>query len=216
MNLVIITSAILAKSFFTPEERLKQTLDTINSVKKHISQPIIYIVEDTDISKTHFYDKLTEEVDTVLIFDQKFSRKRPGVYFGLNKSIGEADLIIYGLTYFLGTCKTFKNIYKISGRYFLTDEYDDSKMVDNMYNFLYKIYPERMNLQVYQTYFYRVPACFLNDYIHLLENIPDLVVSLDTDIETVFCCKINRNHVNRLERLHCRGFLSVSGEIIEE
>ena len=102
-------------SVFTMEERFQQTKNTINSIKNKVPNAVIVVLEASHTSLVMFNDVFMFYIDHCLI-DNPFS-----------KSIGEAKI----LQIFLNS-DCYKNltktsnflVFKISGRYFLDDNFD--------------------------------------------------------------------------------------------
>jgi hypothetical protein len=123
MDLVIVSSAIntcLAplcyypiRSIYDKQKRYEQTLQTIESLNK-IPNKKVYFVECTDIPE--FEDDIKGKVD----FYKNVYKGNEAAIDGPYKSIGEA------ISTLAVEMDDYENIYKISGRYYLNDEFDYS------------------------------------------------------------------------------------------
>lgn len=129
MDLIIISSAINTcsaplsyypvRSVFPKEERFQQTFKTIESIKK-IPNKRVSFVECTEIPQEY-----EEEIKAKVDFYKNIYKGNESIIDGLYKNVGEALSI-------LSIDKDgYENIYKISGRYYLTDEFDYSKWDNN-------------------------------------------------------------------------------------
>lgn len=123
-NLVIVTSVVsptsdplsysATRSVYTAEQRLQQTKETIASVRSKIPNSCIVLVE---CSPPETVDQLSLLVDRFInLYPNDSIRCTP------HKSQGEARMLSVGL-------KEIENfnpdlIFKLSGRYFLTDSFD--------------------------------------------------------------------------------------------
>ncbi len=126
MNLVIITSVINIsnsplsysgiRSIYSIEERFLQTIKTIDSVRQRIPNCKIMLVESTDI--TDEYKKIIQE--KVDYFEILLGEVREAVNSPY-KCIGESTQILESLKRI--NLQEFTNIFKISGRYFLNDNF---------------------------------------------------------------------------------------------
>jgi hypothetical protein len=118
MNLVIIPSVIenaILSPHLTAEERLDQTRITIESVKKKIPNSYIVIIEG---------GRMTDDITSSF---QKFGVDE--IFYtnvsGLGKSAGEMELLCSYMSseFFSQIEDKCNSISKISGRYYLTDEF---------------------------------------------------------------------------------------------
>lgn len=136
---VLVTSAINTKfGVFTGEQRIQQTLDTINSIKHHVPGCKIYLLEMTGIPLTEDQKQLlTSNITGLLDFTSD-----PDVV-GLYDSTENWDIVknVTEVMCFNKALKTLwdsnqlqgvDRIFKVSGRYVLNDNfnikfYDDYK-----------------------------------------------------------------------------------------
>lgn len=123
MDLVIVSSAINTcqaplsyhpiRSVFDKNKRYEQTLQTLESIKK-IPNKKIYFVECTDIPE--FEEDIRRSVD----YYKNVYKGNEAVIDGPYKNVGEAISLLVVDT------DEYENVYKISGRYYLNDEFDYS------------------------------------------------------------------------------------------
>ena len=139
-NLVLITSVINTpnkplsyssiRSVFTRKERFEQTKKTIKSIKDKIPNNKIIIVECTDFTKEE-KDYFEKECDYILnLWDRKELHDN---IFGLSKSLGEGTMTIEALKYIEELKIDFDYFYKISGRYWLNENFKIEKVDNNVF-----------------------------------------------------------------------------------
>ena len=159
-NLVLITSVIntpnkplsysKVRSIFTRGERFEQTKKTIESIKKHIPDNKIIIVECTDFKKVEkeYFEK---ECDFILnLWDRTELHSK---IFGLSKSLGEGTMTIEALEFIIEKKFEYNNLFKICGRYWLNDKFDY-----NEYNNDSLIFKKiQGNINNIFTSFYKIP-----------------------------------------------------------
>ena len=127
-NLFIVTSCInpidkklnrdITRSVFSRKERLLQTLNTIETIKRRGGT--ILLVEGSILTKEE--EKiLKENVHTYISLSQNPIYQR--MVNGSNKSIGETCTLYFSLQYILSSGLEFDSISKISGRYYLDEKY---------------------------------------------------------------------------------------------
>lgn len=201
MNLIIITSVIniskdplsytKTRSVYSPSERFDQTIKTISSLDKIKNADIIFI-ESSDLdyemeniikSKVTFYENIKlEQVNS----PYKASGESSQIYEALKK----VDLSIY------------ENFYKISGRYWLTEEFD-SKHFDNKSNVFYD---SKNNNEVVATVFYKIHKSYIDLYKKTLENCMVSKNMLEVEFKKHF-----QNKYEKIDNLGVVGHVSVDG-----
>jgi hypothetical protein len=205
MNLVIITSVINisknpldytnTRSIYTPEQRYTQTIKTITSIRYKIENSEILFLESSDIdddkeniikNMVDYYVKLIGD-DIKEIIDGKF------------KASAESTQILEGLKEI--DISKYSNIYKISGRYFLNDNFDYSKY-NNDENIFFET-EDGLNLA---TVFYKVNS----RYIDLFKNTLLFCSSSRNMLETEFKNLFNNNY-KKIEILGIEGNVSIDG-----
>jgi len=178
--LVLITSVINipntplsytnTRSIYTKEERLEQTKKTIYSIQTKIPNALIFIVECSLLNEEE-ENFLSQNSNYFLnLYNNEIIRQR---VYGISKSLGEGTMTYNALTYIQANNIQYDNLIKISGRYFLSDNFvlerfnNDSMVVkyiecnrNNVFTALYKV-PQKA---VYKF------ILFLNDNINLMIN----------------------------------------------
>lgn len=140
-QIVLITSAIYTNyGIYSAEDRFKQTLATAKSAREHIPDSVIYLIDNSKVDiqedESQAFDDLLDAVDHY--FDNSDD---PDIQFFHNNvrnyDIGKNSMEVLGFLKFLQyaqsdeeTKELFKDanrIFKLSGRYELTDQFDLSK-----------------------------------------------------------------------------------------
>jgi len=171
-NLVLITSIIntpniplsysSVRSVFTREERFLDTKKTIETVKTHIPNATIVLVECCDFTSEEL-DYFNSSVNYILNLWENTELHRH--IFGISKALGEGTMTIKALQFITNTGLVYDNLFKISGRYFINDSfnyeiYNNKHSIfkkidgnyDNISTVLYKInYENTSNLLEYLT-----------------------------------------------------------------
>jgi hypothetical protein len=178
-NLIIITSVINipnlpfsytdVRSKYTREERFEQTKYTIQTIKNKIPESEILLIECSDLNNeeiTYIKNNVTHFLN---IYNSEFN---PQInVFGQSKSLGENTLIVYAIDYLCNNCISFDNLYKMSGRYWLNDNFN----YDNFDNdkIVYKT-TENNELDVF-TSFYKLSNKHLTSYMNFINNNVELL-----------------------------------------
>jgi len=145
------------RSVFSREERFEQTKKTIQSIKENISNCKILLVECTDFNEEE-KNYFKENCDYILNLWNK--KELHNYIFGPSKSLGEGTMTIEVLKYIEELNLEYQYLYKISGRYWLNENFSLNsvesnifKRIDNNPNniltALYKIDKESVNKLLY-------------------------------------------------------------------
>ena len=201
-NIVIITSKIYVsnnefsyaknRSIYTKDERYNDTIKTINSVKEKIKDSYI-VLFDNSLFTSDEYNNLKSEVDFFInitndndlnFYTDKFKYK----------AFSEMFQIIKCYEYFISKInkKYIKNIFKISGRYYLNDNFDYNKF-DNNDN-IFKRNNDLKDIKYYYTSFYKISGHFSDDFFNLLsKTFQNKDRYLDMNLEEIIPEIINYN-----------------------
>lgn len=166
-DLVLITSVIntpnkqlsysKTRSVFSRRERFEQTKKTIQSIKEKIYNCKIILVECTDFNEEE-NNYFKDNCDYLL---NLWNDKNLHDYiFGISKSLGEGTMTIKAIQYIQLLNLEYNYLYKISGRYWLNDNFSLNsvesnifKRIDNnpnnIFTALYKIDKESVNKLLY-------------------------------------------------------------------
>lgn len=140
-NIVLLTSAVYTNyGIYNPVERIQQTLDTAKSAKKYIPGAVIILVDnsktdvqnDTSAEFEELIDLVDYYIDNSDDEDIKYFHNNVSNY-DIGKNAMEALGIMKALTYIsndkdmMKEIKDADRIFKLSGRYQVTDKFDISK-----------------------------------------------------------------------------------------
>lgn len=139
-DLVLITSVINTpnvplsysntRSAFSRKERFTQTKNTIVSIKDKIPNCKIIIVECSDFNIEE-YEYLSKNCDYILNLWEK--KELHNNIFGKSKSLGEGTMTISALKYIDDKDIQYNYLYKISGRYWLNDNFKICNVQNNVF-----------------------------------------------------------------------------------
>jgi hypothetical protein len=178
-NVILITSKIYVsnrqlsysknRSVYTHEQRFKQTLKTISTIKQKIPDYFIVLFDNSKFTEKENII-LKENVDCFInIKDNDMLN-----YYTNEceyKYLAELFQLISSFYYFFKfiDCTKVKNFFKISGRYFLNNEFNYNNY-DNNDN----IFKKNINLSdrdYYYTSFFKISNSFLTEYFMKLIDI---------------------------------------------
>jgi hypothetical protein len=140
-NIVLLTSALYTNyGIYNPQERIKQTLETAKSAKKYIPGAVVILVDNskTDV-QNDTSPEIEELIDTVDYYidnsdDSDIQYFHANVTnYDIGKNAMEAMGLMKALTYISNdedmkaVVANANRIFKLSGRYQVTDKFDITK-----------------------------------------------------------------------------------------
>jgi hypothetical protein len=217
-TIFIITSCLRpAIGVFSPKERLKQTLETVDSIRNKSPDSFI-ILSDISIEPLIGYDELISKVDLFLNLNQVDFL----LYFTKNgmKSQGECAMMHVVLNYLKENPQLLEGvdrIFKITGRLQLDDGFNmkEYEGLDGKYVFKKRI-PTWMSTpihdatHVFDTRLWSLSVSLIDTHIQALEKVFPLLGPLD--LEHAYFTIIDKNLVVEFDKVHCRGQVASTGE----
>ena len=208
-NIVLITSKLIKcnvsytysknRCIYSEEECFEQTINTINSIKKYIPNAYIVLFDNSkiDIEKSNIIEKLTDKF--INITDNKILNYYTNHRY---KSLGELSQMCFFYSYFFKNINinSFNNFFKISGRYFINNNFDYTKF-DNNYNIFKKNTDIIQDRNYYYTSFYKLNNEIISYFFNqLIDRFNNKHLYLNQDYE-VFVPDILKNKVHFYDTL---------------
>jgi hypothetical protein len=219
-NITLITSVIhtpdvalsysATRSVYTSQERFEQTKKTISTIREKIPENKIILVECSRLtdketaylkSKTDIFLNIMDTNDNTLI----------NRMFTPSKSMGEGTMTTYALEYLCKKNIEFRNLFKVTGRYWLNDNFVYSNY-ENDIPLVRCIENSKSNIV---TSLYKLPYKYIHDFHVFLKNTEEDFHKC-VGYEMVFAKFIQTiDNVIYIENLGCSGNVSVCGGLIE-
>jgi len=219
-NIILITSIIQTpnkplsyidiRSVYSHEERYEQTKKTIQTVKEKIPNSKILIVECSRLTEEQdLYFKEHTDYFLNLIDDQdKVNR-----IYSISKAWGEGTMTIAAFDFLKKNNVQYDSLFKISGRYWLTDFF-------NYNNFVNKdiiIHNIENNIHITFTCLYKLDVSNVDQFHDFLLNNQNRMENCE-GYEILFSLFLHLpkdNKVVHLDRIGIKGYLSVSNDFID-
>jgi len=178
-NLVIVTSKLRvsekpfsyvpSRSMYTVDERFWQTVATIKSIRKHIPNSYIALFDNSINVPYKYIAYLRAETDVFLdvIDDPVLNYYTDEYQYKAFAELGQM-IKLYNV-HFLDSKESFSNVFKISGRYTITDKFDFQ--VYNHGRNVFKRDETLKDMQYYYTCFYKIASQNFHSYFELLKKI---------------------------------------------
>ena len=241
-NIVLLTSAVYTNyGIYNPQDRIKQTLETAKSAKKYIPGAVIILVDNSKVDVQNDTSAEFEElIDTVDYYidnsddnDIKYFHNNVTNY-DIGKNAMEALGMMKALTFIAGDdtlkdeIKDADRIFKLSGRYQVTDKFDitkfDNANTKDKYVFK-KAQPSWINPQdtgvttLLQTRLWSFTPGLFTATIELYKNIIETMVRLVNenkyiDNEHAMSKFIPKDRLVELETVGLQGNIAPNGMMI--
>jgi hypothetical protein len=202
------------RSVFSIEERIAQTIKTIDSIRQYDIDAKILIVEGGSRNYEQIFSKMVAKYVYInpSIIKRIFVDNR-------NRGLGEVFMMLSSLKY-LESNSNF-HLFKVSGRYYLDSLFDYSVHTHDMINV--HSYSVDLNNKssaykaIFSNGFHTVLYSFGSDLMPffkriLIYSLPFLMIGIG--IETIFYHLVNKKIVNNIETLGVSGWISVKGNFI--
>jgi hypothetical protein len=219
-NLVLITSIICipnislsyisTRSIYSHDERFEQTKKTIETVKQKIPNSKILIVECSNLNEQqneYFKNNVDYFINIINQHD-----KCNNIY-SRSKSLGEGTMTIEALDYIQKNNILFDNFYKISGRYWLSENFNYSNF-DNSNIIVHNINNDINNTC---TSLYKLNKINVIDFYNfLISNMKLMFECIGYEVLFAMFLKLPKNNkVIHLNKIGVNGYISVSHYFID-
>ena len=175
-NITLITSVVntpniplsytQTRSIYTVDERFEQTKKTIRTIREKIPNNKIFLIECSQLTPNQ-RDYFTQNTEIFINIYYSPNHKLINRMFTPSKSMGEGTMTIVALEYLFENNIIFDNLFKISGRYWLNDNFN-YELYNNKYAVIKYINNDVNNAL---TALYKLPNSLLNQwYVFLLNS----------------------------------------------
>lgn len=213
-NIIIITSIINIpdkpfsytpnRSLYNRDERFEQTKYTIKTIRNKIPDNKILLIECSELNDEE-KEYINENVDYFinLYGNEELENK----IFGLSKSLGENTLLLNAINYLEENNIKYENFYKMSGRYWLTDNFNYENFNNDKVTFV----SEKNNKLDIYTSFYKLNYKHIELYTNFIKNNMNLLEQcICAEIFFgVFLGTINEGEKNNIDMAGVAGYIAV-------
>jgi hypothetical protein len=185
-NIVLITSKIIissnkfsyckSRSIYTNEERLNQTIHTIKSIRQYIPNSYIVLV-DNSVFNESVYRYLSNITDYFINITQN-TRLNYFTDICIYKALAEISHQLCFYEHFIKkiNINKIKNLFKISGRYFINETFN-YLVYDNNYNIFKTNKKVKDRGEYCYTSFYKLNKTIIPHYFNSLRTLDEVYVS---------------------------------------
>lgn len=218
-TIFLITSAFIPRiGVFTPEERLKQTFETIQSIRNKVPNSFIILSDISIKPLDETYNEIISKVD-LFINLSKVDLLMQLTFAGL-KSPSECVMTHLVMNYLQSNSKLLEGvdrIFKITGRMQLDEGFNINEYENLTGKYVFKnrvsswmespIYDAT---HVFDTRLYSFCISLLNYHSEALQKVFLLLDKLD--LEHAFFVVLDKSKVVEFERVYCRGQTALNGD----
>lgn len=222
INITLITSIIdtpniplsytNVRSVFNKEQRFEQTKKTILSIREKIHNNKIILIECSRLSDEEKY-YFNENVDYFYNIYDLGNNELIQRMFTISKSMGEGTMTICALNILFENNIEFDNLFKISGRYWLNNNFDFN-IYNNTYPCIHRINNDINNVF---TCFYKLPREIAYKWLkYLLKSESDFVQCIGFEIIFASFLKTLTEEKCIVEnKVGINGYVTVCGTFID-
>ena len=223
----IITSTINTPlGLISNDTRFSQTLETIISIKSHVKNSIILLIDNSTQPLNQLQEKIiSDNVDHFLyVGDRKqvIDINRNGI-----KGAGESYMLLTAFDFIKTNAITGDRVFKISGRYKLSDNFDiaiyDQDYIRNKY--VFKIRDYHNNDGIYKpvnddwflhTRMWSFSYSLLDDTITMIRKSWHQLMTDNITIEQSIYRNINLDNLVELDIIGSEGFIAPWNTLIKD
>ncbi len=215
-NLVLITSVICitnnplsytnTRSVYSHEERFEQTKKTIETIREKIPNSKILLVECSNLNED-MSNYLLQKCDYFLNLCNDITARQCTSH--ISKSLGEGYMTFCALKYVFENNINFENLIKISGRYWLSDNFNYNYFNNNDIVVKY-INGESDNVF---TALYKLPKMTAISFVGFLEsNFNNMINCIGYEVLFAIFIKTQNKQMKILDPIGLEGYVSVARE----
>lgn len=215
-----------ARGIINKEDRLQQTIDTIENVKTKIPNCFILF---SDGSPNIPSEKSREVIQSMVDFSVWMGNNEQIKQFAAAHKNSEAESCLLAITlllfkqnvHLMKLLHSTKRIFKISARSELTEQfkigiYDNSNLFGK-YTFKQRIptwiSDKSITTHLFITRFYSLCPSLIDDYIATLQRVLNSCVHYGIDFENAHFRELDKRKVVELQKLYCKGILSTTAKV---
>jgi hypothetical protein len=220
INLVLITSVIKTpnkplsyintRSIYTHQERFEQTKKTIQSIREKIPNAKIFIVECSNLDDEQ-NEYLKNNCDYFLNLINK-PDKVENIY-SISKALGEGTMTIEAINYIKENNIDFDSLFKITGRYWLSNNFNYKNFENN--NII--VHYIQNNINNTCTSLYKINKINVLDFQNFLIQNKNLMYNcIGYEVLFAMFLKLPKNNkIIHLNKIGVNGYISVSNDFVD-
>jgi hypothetical protein len=218
-NLILITSIIKipnkplsytdTRSVFSSQERFEQTKNTIKTIREKIPNSKILIVECSELSdeESNYFKNNCDYFLNLINYEKIVNN-----IYSRSKSLGEGTMTILAIDFIKKNNIEFDNFFKISGRYWLSNNFDYNNFENE--DAIVHYINDNVNGDCC-TCLYKLHKSNIDEFFNYLSSNMDLMINcIGYESLFSFFLKTISNKIVHLNYIGVCGYVSVSSDFI--
>ena len=206
-NVFVVSSTINANiGYISNQDRFRETLQTIESIRRYAKDSIILLVDNSTLRlDSNLESILTRMVDFYLYIGDR----KPAIEFNKNgvRSAGEAYLFLVALDFIENSIKEdVHRVFKISGRYRLTEDFDVTEYDQERYKGTYCFRENDSDKDVcLHTRLWSFCYTLKSDAKNTIQQCFKTIFDKQINIEEALFIHIDKKLLIMNKKIHCEG-----------
>jgi hypothetical protein len=188
------------RSLFNTEERFQQTLKSIDSIRKYMPNTQILLVEGSKLEDEKL-NIFKSQCDYVYYLGDDNETEKNCILSNC-KGLGDSWIIRKGIDFIKQNNIKAQNIYKLSARYCLNENYIITNISTKLPTFKHVIN------NIYCTFFFSVPYNLLDKYEQIINHTIDIMKNrTDISLEIILPSLFENKYI--VETIGCEGIIAI-------
>jgi hypothetical protein len=206
-NVFVISSTINANiGYVNPRDRFRETLETIESIRRYSKDSLILLIDNSTLRLESNLESIIQKTADFYLYvgDRKLA-----IEFNKNgvRSAGEAYLFLVALDFIEKNIKEdIYRVFKISGRYKLTEEFDITEYQEERYKGMYCFRKNGSEEDVcLHTRLWSFCYTLKSDVKSTIQKCFKTIFDKQINIEEALFLHVEKSKLIMKEKIHCEG-----------
>jgi hypothetical protein len=221
INVYVVTSTIVTGiGHIDPQTRFYETIETIKSIRKQDKNSYVLLIDNSLSKLPDAEENLISSMSDYYLY---VGDRKQCIEFNKNgvRSAGEAFILLVSFDVIRNEIRNEVNrIFKVSGRYRLTESFDPSEYDSFKGKYCFKSREENKRHDettcFLHTRLWSFCYTLLDDANDLLRKSLKTIFEKNVNIEEAMFFNINKNLIAEKDVLHCEGILAMWNEKVSE
>jgi hypothetical protein len=206
-NIFVVSSTINANiGYVNHRERFMETIQTIESIRRHAKDSLILLVDNSTLRLDKNLENMIERMADFYLY---VGDRKPAIEFNKNgvRSAGEAYLFLVALDFIEKNIQEdLHRVFKISGRYKLTKDFDVTEYDEEKYKGMYCFRENDSDEDVcLHTRLWSFCYTLRSDVKDTIQKCFRTIFEKQINIEEALFLHIEKSKLIMKEKIHCEG-----------
>ena len=205
-NVFVISSTINANiGYVNHRDRFRETLETIESIRRYSKDSLILLIDNSTLRLESNLESIIQRTADFYLY---IGDRKPAIEFNKNgvRSAGEAYLFLVALDFIEKNIEDVHRVFKISGRYKLTKEFDIAEYQDERYKGMYCFRKNDSKEDVcLHTRLWSFCYTLKSDVKSTIQKCFKTIFDKQINIEEALFLHVEKSKLVMKEKIHCEG-----------